>query len=141
MLITNCWSASNDSEFYIPIAPGPRSRAILQRMIDGPTEEERVRTKQRDAKEEAERQARLETLRERHETLLQGQTLAPVTNLLEQHAPVEIVDVGKVYLECHGCPSYYDYDPFGDGSEQHHAWPCPTWQTISDSVGGENGDK
>lgn len=125
---------SDEDEFYIPLAPGHRSRGILQRLVDGPTWEERMRIEKQMAKDEAKRLAEIERLRERHEELLHLHALAPLKALLEQHAPVGISDVGRTYLECHGCPTYYDYDPFGDGGEQHHSWPCPTWQTISDAT-------
>lgn len=121
-----------DDESFIPMTP--RDFAVFRKFQEGPTEEERMRTKKLVAQQKAKRLADMAALRERHEFLMKFSDSPAVSALLAQHAPHEGEEMGTVWQECHGCPSYHDYDPFGDGSEQYHAWPCPTWQTISDST-------
>lgn len=126
-------SPNDVPEAYIPLAPGTRSRAILQRMVDGPTEEERVARTEAAIERDRERavQRRLKTVR--HMALL-GMHEGLLKQLLEEHAPHEREFGGEVLQECHGCPAYQDDHPYHGVSEFHHEWPCPTWQTISDAT-------
>jgi hypothetical protein len=121
-------------ESYIPLAPGPRSRAILQRTIDGPTEEERMASQQATEKREADRYVQMRLHKLRHMTLVRLHPDGVVANLLVQHQPREVDRLGSSWLECHGCPAYQDDHPYQGLTEVHHEWPCPTWQTISDST-------
>jgi hypothetical protein len=111
-------------ESYIPLAPGHRGRAILQRMKDGPTEEERMARAERDqARALARHQRKI-----RHLALLSLHD-GLVRRLLEEHAPHETEYGGMVHEECHGCAQGYDSE-YGDFCQ---SWPCPTWRTISDT--------
>jgi hypothetical protein len=117
-------------EFYIPLVTGSRSGAILQRMIDGPTEEERMASQQAAEEREAQRRSVMDALERRHDELRRTHPeRGIVAELLHWHRPRATLFADKTYLECHGCPSYDD-----TGVEIHHEWPCPTWQTISDST-------
>lgn len=115
-------------EAFIPIS-GPRDLRVLTRLLEGPTEEERMASRQAAGKREADRYVQMRLHKLRHMTLLRLHSLHLVSELLEQHQPREVDVHGGTWLECHGCPSFDD-----GGVEVHHEWPCPTWQTISDST-------
>lgn len=122
-------SVRDEPEAYIPLAPGPHSRAILQRMIDGPTEEERAviaqsraEWRRAEAAERRQRKIRHMALVSMHDGVLR--------RLLEEHAPHEHEDRGSVYELCHGCAEGHD----SEHGEYYQSWPCPTWQTISDAT-------
>jgi hypothetical protein len=114
-------------EAFIPCTDPTRWLAIRQRMIDGPSEEEREDSRRRETKRRADMQA----LRERHEFLVKFADSPVVSSLLEQHAPHDCqVRFGYTIQECHGCPESHD----AEYGESYQSWPCPTWQTISDAT-------
>lgn len=116
-------------ESYVPFSGGTRSLAILQRMIDGPTEEERaVRAIELAERQRAEAVGRRQR-KIRHMALVSMHE-GIVRQLLEEHAPHEHEDRGSVYESCHGCAEGHD----GEQGEYYQSWPCPTWQTISDAT-------
>lgn len=114
------------AEAYIPVrkiaAYIPMSRELI-----GPwTPDEIEQARQASERAAAKRAAEAQRLSARHAELLARYTDQPViAALLQSHAPHE-----NSYIECHGCPENHDYE---DGSS-FMDWPCPTWQTISDTT-------
>jgi hypothetical protein len=112
----------------------PRSRAVLQRLLDGPTPEERERWDREATGAEVERREALGQRIARHVVLADEHHGHPVLSaLLNDHGPHTVEIDGKRHAECHGCPTFYSDDDEG-GDWYHHAWPCPTWTTIAEQT-------
>lgn len=112
-----------DIEMFIPAY-----RGFIERLMRQDLSQSR---KAAMAEAEANRLAEALTLKSRHADLIARHVASPiVATLLDQHSPAEAVHGGTTYLECHGCPESHDIE-YG---ESYQSWPCPTWQTISDST-------
>jgi hypothetical protein len=128
-------SPDDGPESYVPIS-GPRHLAVLQRLAEGPTAQERERWAREEVRREAERREVLGRSIARHVALVDEHSDHPVLNtLLAAHGPclAESSD-GRQYAECHGCPAYWVDAPSGEPYEEHHEWPCPTWTTIAEQT-------
>lgn len=121
------------TEVFLPQPSDIHSRAILERLVNGPTAEEVARYSRQAAARETARVAELQVHRARHRVLAEAHRPdALVMALLSAHGPHEVLDSrGASWLECNACPEA------GDGLYPQ-SWPCPTWTLISDHTpGGE----
>jgi hypothetical protein len=107
-----------DDEFFIPFVGTPRSREILQRLIDGPTPEEREQSRLRQEARDREEAFAYQQILERHAELVATATPPIVVALLKAHAP----DQGC----CRACPS--ETDEYGN--EYFQVAPCQVWKMI-----------
>jgi hypothetical protein len=127
-------SHQGEPESYIPFA-SPGHAEIMRRLAEGPTPEDRKRWGREAARQEAERRQALGHSIARHVALFdEYRDHRVVSALLEAHGPHTIEVGGKQYAECHGCPTYWEDDPYGESGEVHHEWPCPTWTTIAEQT-------
>jgi predicted NAD-dependent protein-ADP-ribosyltransferase YbiA (DUF1768 family) len=129
-------STHGDRETFVPMNDTQRSRAVLQRLLDGPTPSERKRWGRDAARREAKRREELTSGIARH-TVMSGEHRdhRVVSALLEAHQPKLVEVDGKWYAECHGCPTYWEHSEYEESQEVHHEWPCPTWTTIAGQSG------
>jgi hypothetical protein len=133
------WRITGDrlrvTEAYIPTADPDHYLTIMRRLAEGPTAEERKRYGRELARSEARRRQALAAHLARHATVCGVHRDHRILSaLLGAHGP-RIVEVdSKQYAECHGCPSYWEDDPYGESGDVHHEWPCPTWTTIADGT-------
>lgn len=124
-------------EFFVPIST-PRHLAVFRRLDEGPTPEERKRWARELARRETKRRQALADSVARYAELLEAHRDSPVVSaLLVAHGPHSVEIDSKPHAECHGCPTYWDYDPFGESSEVYHEWPCPTWTAIAERTEGQ----